>query len=293
MDSGQEKRMAQYLLGQLSEQEQAELEERYLADDGCFEQLLAVEEDLRDAYVRDELSKPDRDAFEQQLLSAPQQQQKQEFARALREYLNRSTLPIRPMPHQFLKWGSWFRVLSTRPRIVLIPAIMALVILIIGSWWLQRRSTQPLQSHNASEVVAPATGPQPNKGLPVQTQEFPESRELEGRTIAVLLSPGLVRGGEQKLRTVVILPDVRRVRLEAPFEGNYPSYEAVLQTAENKRIWSKGNLKEQAFPDGKRILFELSSSLLPADDYILSLRGITSAGRPETIAEYAFRVAVK
>ena len=156
MDSGQEKRMAQYLLGQLSEQEQAELEERYLADDGCFEVFLAVEDDLRDAYVRDELSKPDRDAFEQQLLSAPYHQQKQEFAQALRGYLDRSTIPIRPMPHRFLKWRSWFQVLSTRPRMVLIPAVsMVLVILIIGSWWLQRRSTQPLQSHSVLKLSRP------------------------------------------------------------------------------------------------------------------------------------------
>jgi hypothetical protein len=292
MDSAQEKRMAQYLLGQLSEQEQAELEERYLADDGCFEELLAVEDDLRDAYVRDELSKPDRDAFEQQLLSAPQQQQKQEFARALRGYLNRSTIPIRPMPHQFPKWNALLRVLRTRPRMILIPAISAiLAILIVGSWWLGRRSTQPLQSHNASGVVAPTTGPPPNQAP--QIQESPESWEPEGRTIAVLLSPGLVRGGEQKSRPVVILPDVRRVRLEARFEGDYPSYEAVLQTAENKRIWSKGNLKDRPFPGGKRILFELSSSLLPTGDYILTLRGIPAAGSPETVAEYTFRVAVK
>ena len=91
----------------------------------------------------------------------------------------------------------------------------------------------------------------------------------------------------------MILSDVRRVRLEARFEGNYPSYEAVLQTAENKRIWSKRKLKEQPFAGGKRIFFELSSSLLPADDYILILRGIPAAGSPETVAEYAFRVAVR
>jgi hypothetical protein len=292
MVSDQEKRMAQYLLGQLSEQEQAELEERYLADDSCFEELLAVEDDLRDAYVRDELSKPERDAFDQRLLSAPRQKQKQEFARALRERLLQSAAPNRQKPHLFLEWNSLLRILKTRSRLVLIPAIsVALAILIVGSWWLGRRSTQRLQSRNASGVVAPTTGPPSNQAP--QVQESPELREPEGRTIAVLLSPGLVRGGEQKSRAVVILPDVRRVRFEARFEGDYPSYEAVLQTAENKRIWSKGNLKDQSFPGGKRILFELPSSLLPTGDYILTLRGMPAAGGPETVAEYAFRVAVK
>ena len=47
MSSDQEKRMAQYLLGQLPEEDQAELERRYLADDSLFEELLAIEDDLR------------------------------------------------------------------------------------------------------------------------------------------------------------------------------------------------------------------------------------------------------
>ena len=61
----------------------------------------------------------------------------------------------------------------------------------------------------------------------------------------------------------MIPPGVSRVRLEARMEVNYPHYEAVLQTAESKRIWSKGDLEAQAFPGGKRILLYLSSSLLP------------------------------
>ena len=47
--------MQQYLLGRLPEEAEAELERRYLADDALFEELLAIEDDLRDAYVRGEL----------------------------------------------------------------------------------------------------------------------------------------------------------------------------------------------------------------------------------------------
>jgi hypothetical protein len=294
MDSDQEKRMAQYLLGQLSEQEQAELEKRYLADDSCFEELLAVEDDLRDAYVRSELSKTDREAFEQQLLSAPRQKQKQGFARALRERLLQSAAPNRQTPHLFLKRNSLLRVLKTQSRLVLIPAMsLILAILIMGIWWLGRKSVQPLQTRNASGAVAPTTGPPTNQAPPVQTQRSPESPEPEGGTIAVVLSPGLVRGGDQNSRTVVISPDVSRVRLEARFEGDYPSYEAVLQTAENKRIWSEGSLKLQTFRGGKRVLLYISSSLLQPGDYILTLRGLPAAGNPETVAEYSFRVKLK
>jgi len=167
---------------------------------------------------------------------------------------------------------------------------MILAILIMGSWWLGRRSVQPLQSRNAPGMVAPTAGPLPNQAPQIQTQTSPEAQEPETRTIAVVLSRGLVRSTEQESRPVVIPPDVRRVQLEARFEGDYPHYQAVLQTAEGKRIWSKGDLEAQAFPGGKRILLYLSSSLLPPGDYILTLRGLPSSGNPETVAEYAFRV---
>jgi hypothetical protein len=73
-------------------------------------------------------------------------------------------------------------------------------------------------------------------------------------------------------------------------EVDYPRYEAVLQTVESKRIWSKGDLEAQAFPGGKRVLLYISSSLFPPGDYILTLRGLPSSGTPETLAEYAFRI---
>ena len=108
--------------------------------------------------------------------------------------------------------------------------------------------------------------------------------------IAVVLSRGLVRGNEEGSKPLVIPPEVSQVRLEARVEVDYPRYEAVLQTAESKRIWSKGDLEAQAFPGGKRVLLYIPSSLLPPGDYILTLRWLPTAGSPETVAEYSFRI---
>ena len=117
-----------------------------------------------------------------------------------------------------------------------------------------------------------------------------EEQEPEARTIAVVLSRGLVRGNEEGSKPLVIPLEVSQVRLEARVEVDYPRYEAVLQTAESKRIWSKGDLEAQAFPGGKRVLLYISNSLLPPGDYILTLRGLPTVGSPETVAEYAFHV---
>lgn len=281
--------MAQYLLGQLSEQEQAELEVQYLMDDALFEELLAIEDELRDTYVRGELSRADREAFEQRLLILPHQKEKQEFARTLRQYLvqagTSSGLPARRVS----KWESLLRILGAQPRTVLIPALSTtLLVLVAGSWWLVRRSTQ---SSRIASGAASTAGGLPAKASEPQARTSTPSAEQEATTAAFVLTPGLIRGGEQESTPLVIPGGASRVRLEARFEADYLSYQAVLQTAEGKRIWSEGNLNAQSSPSGKRVFLDLASSLLPPGDYILTLRGSAVSGRPETVAEYAFRVA--
>jgi hypothetical protein len=277
MDSDQEKRMVKYLLRQLPEQEQVEFEARYLSDDACFEELLAIEDELRDAYARGELSSRDREDFERRLLATPQQRQTQEFAQTLRQYIVEASVVSADRHEKWLrKWISRCRQLASRRRIVLIPALSAIfLVLVAAGWWLRYRSGRS----PASTPVATT----PHTQVPLQQQE-PE-------VVAFVLTPGIVRGSESGLASLVIPTAVSRVRFEAQFEGDYQEYEAVLQTAENKRVWSTGNLKAQAFRGGKRIFIEISSSLLPPGDYILTLHGVPAMGSPETAAEYAFRVA--
>jgi len=160
---------------------------------------------------------------------------------------------------------------------------LSVVLLMAGGWWLGRRSVQLSQLQPTPHQAA--SGNAPGAAAPTAGEQ-----ESEARTIAVVLSRGLVRGNEEGSKPLVIPPEVSQVRLEARVEVSYPRYEAVLQTAESKRIWSKEDLEAQAFPGGKRVLFYISSSLLPPGDYILSLRGLPTAGSPETVAEYSFRV---
>jgi hypothetical protein len=277
MDSDPEKRMVQYLLGQLPEQEQAELEARYLADDACFDELLATEDGLRDAYARGELSGRDREAFEQQLLATPQQRQKQEFARTLRQSAVAASVVSADGRENWLrKWKSRLQQLPSRRSNVLIPALSATFLLLVaGGWWLGYRSR-----HSPTSAPVETT---PHTQVPVQRQE-PE-------VVAFVLTTGTARGSESGSGSLVIPPGVTRVRFEARFEGDYPEYKAVLETAENKPVWIIRNLKAQAFPGGKNIFIDTSSSLLAPGDYILTLQGLPARGAPEIAAEYAFRVA--
>src|SRR5215467_1770094 len=124
MGSGLEQRMTKYLLWRLSEPEEAEMETRLLEDNGVFEELLATEADLRDAYEQGELSGADREAFAQRLLASPRQEERQAFVRALQGYRPRAHAAGAPTPLQRLRmfFQDSFRVM--------VPAMAAALVVL-------------------------------------------------------------------------------------------------------------------------------------------------------------------
>jgi CHAT domain-containing protein/tetratricopeptide (TPR) repeat protein len=77
----------QYLLGELTQDEQSALiEERLLLDDDFFEEFELVKEDLIDQYVGGELSEGERESFEQEFLTTQERQESLRNAQALARY---------------------------------------------------------------------------------------------------------------------------------------------------------------------------------------------------------------
>lgn len=75
--------LRQYLLGELSEADEAQVEVRLLSDEAYFEELEVVESELMDEYVQNKVSPDERAKLERRLLNSKQQKQKLAFARAL------------------------------------------------------------------------------------------------------------------------------------------------------------------------------------------------------------------
>jgi hypothetical protein len=75
--------LVRYLLGDLSQEEQVQVEDRAFADPEYLVVLQAVEVDLIDAYVNGELSPEERCGFERQFLASPERRRKVAFARDL------------------------------------------------------------------------------------------------------------------------------------------------------------------------------------------------------------------
>jgi CHAT domain-containing protein len=77
----------QYLLNQISADEQHQIEQRLLTDDEFFDQLQASEDELVDQYLAGNLGRDEAAMFEKHFLITPERRQKLRFAEALRKYV--------------------------------------------------------------------------------------------------------------------------------------------------------------------------------------------------------------
>src|SRR5256885_4672984 len=93
--------LERYLLGEVTDDERAEIEQGYFADDALFDQLADVENDLVDSYVQDTLQPAERKRFEERFLASSSGIARVEFARALQRKIaarsGRKTISLRQL----------------------------------------------------------------------------------------------------------------------------------------------------------------------------------------------------
>jgi hypothetical protein len=80
-----EEHIMQYLLGDLAEEEQGQLEERFFVDDALYEELRIAERELIDRYVLGQLTGRERERFEHRFLLSSQRREKVALARSFRQ----------------------------------------------------------------------------------------------------------------------------------------------------------------------------------------------------------------
>src|SRR5512133_1807767 len=105
-DLNNEALIARYLLGELPEEQQAEIEDRAFADKQYLASITAVENDLIDEYVRNELRGVERQRFEKQFLASAERRKRVEFARALANVVDEQTVTKKTVVYETKSW-SW------------------------------------------------------------------------------------------------------------------------------------------------------------------------------------------
>lgn len=275
-----EEHFRRYLLGEMTEDERAALEERYFADDDTFGRLLAEEDALVAAYLRGTLPAAEGVRFEAAFLGSADGRRRLQLARDLGR---RAAGPAISTP-----------VSTGRPTRRWMAAVAATVVLAAFalSWWMRDVVPRPpVSPPRAANPTGPLETPRPGPPSPgAGTIEAPPPVAPSGNVLTVILAAGLARDVGAS-RTFAIPPDTAAVRLRLLTSAHGDlRYRVSIQTPEGVERAASLAATVRPAKEGWAIEVDVPAAALLPGTYIAVLGGITRDGRAETVAEYTFRV---
>lgn len=281
--------MTRYLLGLATPVEQEALEDSYAADTEVFEQLVAIENDLADRYVRRQLTDEERAAFERHVLAHPQRRARAQFAKAWTEYLDESAGVGIPLKSASLseRISLWWH--SSNSAWVLALSLSATALLLIGGWglWRLTRMATPIdvaQHGNTSASPTPTNAPLLSAS-PIMPSIKP-TRSAPA-VVTLTLNAALMRGTETADAPMLTIPANAtevRLRLKSDATG-YTRYRLTLQTARGRTLRSVITTSET-----ETFVVSLPAQFLPSGAYALSLSGLNPNGEADSLSKTSFRV---
>ena len=324
-DLNNEKHIARYLLGELFEEQQVEIEDRAFADKDYLASITAVENDLIDEYVRHELSETDRRKFESRFLASAERRKRVEFAKALGRVSAEAPVVEKTIVHQPASWSwreSLYAFISGLNPAARFALAAAMLLLLVGGAWLLtetlrlRSQLTQLQAENQSrenhrqrleqQVEADRRR---NEELNARLNQEKQQREQSDESlrqlsetadptsppprpvIASLTLLPVSRGGSKK-PSLVMPGDARLVRLNIGIdpEEQYRNFAVELRTAAGRQVWTKENLAARNRGGARAIGLTLPASVLKSGEYELRLSGLKEGGEAEDIGFYYFDV---
>lgn len=316
--------MVRYLLGDLTEEEQARIEERFLTDNEYFEQLRAVEDALFDDYAQGVLNEYERSKVEGLLLSSPRQAREVDFVKDLigfvsarpADEINKQNSIQAGRPGKLRSLLTLLRARNLGKRFSFAVALL-LIVIVLGMviWNLSLRSRvgqmetrQAVLEKRDQELQRQIVEQGNNRNAMIrQLEDERRKRDQLEQELAALQEAGPVssrsdivvlylstasffRGGGE-LKVVRITQGLSRleIRINLGKKGDYKGYSAVIKTFDGREIWSRDMIRPRQANLG-RLVLTIPANTFSNDDYTLTLRGQTEAGDMVDIGDYSFRV---
>ena len=311
--------MVRYLLGELSDSEQAALEEKYFTHPQVFDELVKAENELVDDYACGRLSPQLRKRFEQYYLAHSKRRERAKFAQALATKLDQVGSD-HPAVDPGIKLAPWRRLLLPKlfgeGRAFASSMALALFLLTLGGGWLLLRNRR-LQEELAQTQAAHAAQEQRDRDLqqqlakertrindsndelnrarPQATRSQPKAPPMHTTPafVTLLLTAGGIRGADTGSAPRLIIPTgTEQVRIQLNLkEGDYSNYRVVLQAFGGKTIFSRQGVKPKAAKSGSTFVIIVPARRFAAGDYILTLRGVRADAEVDDVSKSIFRVA--
>lgn len=317
--------IAQYLLGELPEEQQVEIEDRAFQDKEYLANITSVENDLIDEYVRDEMPETVRRKFEERFLASAERRKRVEFAKALTqvasEYAFIDKGAVAPVS---VSWrdslDAFFRSLNPVAKFAMAAVVM--LVLVGGAWLVTetlrlRSRLTTLQAENQSrqnerQTLEQQVDQQRRRAeeLTARLDQEKQQREQSEESLRKLsetqnantpaprsiiasltLLPGISRGGGDK-PSLVLAPEANLVRLQIGIdpEEQYKTYAVDLRSVAGRQVWTRENLTARDRRGARSIGLTLPATALKPGEYELKLTGVTEGGATEDVGFYYFEV---
>lgn len=301
-----------YLLGDVSVAERDAIEKRFFTDAAFMEEILAAEDDLIDAYVRRELSDPDRQRFENHFALAPGRRERIQTARSLLAVAGAQQSPPRAQARDVPRVPSVapLRLGGLASRWTLAASLVAAVA--AASWLLvddlrlrhdlaraqQDRTALERQQQDLERALADQQKLSADlRAAAAKVEEPPpqgRGAQSSPRIAAFVLLPGLLRSPGRATR--LTMPpgiDSATFHLSVETDVTGSTLQVVLRRTGAAEIWRRGNLTIQQAAAGRIVAVTIPARLLTEGEFLMTLTA-ASAGRPErVVGDYPFTVATR
>jgi hypothetical protein len=272
--------LRRYVLGALTDAEQARIDEGYFERADLLDRVCAAEDDLIDDYLSNHLDPDEHDRFERYYLASPHHRTRVDVARALR---TASLVSISASSDQRVRAVRWW------------AAVAALVLLLVGgAWMFARRSDTSVSVSALPPSASPAKPPEPRDqrqpAVPPQ-RDAPSTAPAPLVVVAISLSPIHPRGTDESGRLMMATgTDVVRLHLQGE-AGDRPLARgrAIVRTVAGQEVWRGPAMRGTSQPSSLASI-DIPAVRLKPDDYTVELLEGGAKGRDIERHRYFFRV---
>lgn len=272
-----------FLLGQVEEFAQQEIESLFIIDPEVKNTVLLAEEDLLEDYLDGNLTESDADEFLLRYAHTPYQRRKLRIAESIRQYALAESLPDQPALSVVQRFHGLVSFRALRKRGFFIPvAVTATMLLLVTGIWLVQLHNRRTQENNLRLLIG---------------QELTElnSRSSLGETppqlSSMTLPPVALRSvkSPSELRLQANYP-VIELQLLWPLKEEYRSFGATLRRVGSPNTFTVTELQLEKDSGRNVVRLRLPARHLVAGLYLISLSGIASDGAAAPAEEYTFTV---
>lgn len=267
--------LREFLLGNVADEEQEQIENLFLTDPHTRERVLAIEQELIDDYLEDSLSGGDKERFVSIYAQTNEQRRKLRITKSITDWAATEASAPKAVAARASIWSRIGARLRLKPVFV-IPIAVTLVIVV--AIFLVHRLIEQRRYAAIQQELAQLNSPTSLREVP------PQMSSLELRPVSLR---SVERQTEFKPSS-----DIRIVEVRLPWvqKQSYSTYQVEVHRVDDAEVFTIHNLQTEN-EGGNVIRMRLPANILQRGHYLVSVRGIANDGTPGQAEEYSFAVS--